>query len=79
MKALTEKDLPVLADIIREAIYREYKVYIRENHIFVRVNGQLIAIVVIRDGGAYSTKEINKIPMKHCDYLYRRSDFRILI
>jgi cell division GTPase FtsZ len=77
MKPLTQKDLSVLAKIIRETIC--YKVYIRRGRIFVKDNKQIIAVVVIRGDKAFSTNQLEEVPMKLCFYTFRKPDWRILI
>lgn len=64
MKALTNKDLPVLAEIIGETIYRR-DVYVEASYIYIKGNDRLFATVVIRGGKAFSDCLIEGIPMKH--------------
>jgi hypothetical protein len=76
MKRLILKDLPVLADIIRTAIHRQVEV--GKKRLFVRHRGQIITILVMRNGKVFSNCKISGIPMKHC----RRSckfDWEVLI
>jgi hypothetical protein len=65
MKPLTEKDLPVLADIIREAVFRDVYVDVDKSRIFIKCNERLLAIVIIRNGKAFSNYLIWGIPMEH--------------
>jgi len=77
MKPLTKEDLPVLAKIIRENT--AYKVRVRNNKIFVRSIKELITVITIRCGFAFSSRKINGIPMIPYHYLFHRPDWLILI
>jgi hypothetical protein len=77
MKPLTNEDLPVLAEIIRETIYRD--AYIEKNCIFVKCNERTLAVVTIRNSKVFSNKKITGVPMKpHC-HMSRPPDWQILI
>jgi hypothetical protein len=64
MKSLILKDLPILANIIRTAIHRQVEV--GKKRLFIKHRGQIISIVAIRNGRAFSTCKISGIPMKRC-------------
>ena len=77
MKPLEQEDLPVLAKIIRENT--AYKVYIRNNKIFVKGIKKLIAVITLRYGQVFSTKKIIGVPMIPRSHVFRQSDWQILI
>lgn len=76
MKPLTQEDLPALAEIIRETIYRD--VYVNIDRIFIKCNERLLATVIIRNGKAFSNCWIGGIPIEH-RFVASLWDWEILI
>jgi len=62
MKALTQRDLPVLAEIIREATHR--KVIVFSDHLDIMRNNEIFASIAIRGDRVLATKKIPALSME---------------
>jgi hypothetical protein len=62
MKPLTQKDLPALAEIVREVTRRKVLVY--SDYLDIIRNGEIFASMAIRGGRIVATKKITGFDME---------------
>jgi len=67
MKPLTQKDIPALASLIRQATHM--RVLVSNTYLKIFRKGRLFTVVVFIDGKVWASKKIPGIPMKQ-EYVY---------